>query len=145
MRTGERRALGPLPDQREIVAAFAGEPAAAGHPVLAWAVVLAELHRRRHGDPLAAAGIDCRRSELIAAVDSWTRDALPALRHGHSLGAVLDRMAAAHVHAGHLLHTCEQVSDARVHAAWYRLATLADEWSDLIAGYPPATARRRAG
>ncbi|MFC8047996.1 DUF4254 domain-containing protein [Nocardia sp. NPDC057353] len=132
MRSGE------LPDRRELLAAFDSRPEAGDHPVAGWAAALAELHRQRHRDPLATAGIDCRRAELVAAVDRWAGTVRAVPVRGVSLGAVLDRMAAAHVHAAHLLHTCEQVSDTRVHAAWYRLATLADEWSDLIAGYVPA-------
>ncbi|MFI6040389.1 DUF4254 domain-containing protein [Nocardia sp. NPDC051321] len=130
-----------LPDQRELVAAFGspeGDPSAE-HPLIGWARRLATLHRQRHGNPLAAAGIDCRRAELVAAIDTWVATQLPRrsctdhLRTG-SLGATIDRMAAAHAHASHLLHTAEKVSDVRVHAAWYRLASLADEWTDLIVG-----------
>ncbi|MEV0359117.1 DUF4254 domain-containing protein [Nocardia sp. NPDC050697] len=129
-----------LPDRRELLAAFAAPAEAGDEPVTRSAAMLAELHRQRHRDPLAAAGIDCRRAELVAAVDRWVGAARPARVRGISLGALLDRMAAAHVHADHLLHHCDRVSDTRVHTAWYRLATLADEWSDLIAGYLPERA-----
>ncbi|MEV6555664.1 DUF4254 domain-containing protein [Nocardia sp. NPDC051756] len=130
-----------LPDQRELVAAFgshAGDPNT-DHPLIDLARRLATLHRQRPGNPLGAAGIDCRRAELVAAIDNWVATQLPRrsctehLRTG-SLGATVDRMAAAHAHASHLLHTAEKVSDLRVHAAWYRLAALADEWTDLIVG-----------
>lgn len=130
-----------LPDQRELVAAFgshAGDPNT-DHPLIDLARRLATLHRQRHGNPLGAAGIDCRRAELVAAIDNWVATQLPRrsctehLRTG-SLGATVDRMAAAHAHASHLLHSAEKVSDLRVHAAWYRLASLADEWTDLIVG-----------
>ncbi|MGY1947709.1 DUF4254 domain-containing protein [Nocardia asiatica] len=139
-----------LPDQRELVAAFGGHPSDSNedHPVIAWARTLAALHRQRHCDPLAAAGIDCRRAELVATIDAWVVGQLPNRRspdrlRAESLGATVDRMAAAHVHASHLLHTAEKVSDARVHAAWYRLALLADEWTDLITGGVRETARGR--
>ncbi|WP_069164642.1 DUF4254 domain-containing protein [Nocardia altamirensis] len=129
----------PLPDQRELVAAFGGQSGdpVADHPLIDWARTLATLHRQRHRDPLGAAGIDCRRAELVAAIDAWVATKLPRRRctehlRARSLGATVDRMAAAHVHASHLLHTAEKVSDDRVHAAWYRLASLADEWTDLI-------------
>ncbi|WP_405160927.1 DUF4254 domain-containing protein [Nocardia sp. NBC_01499] len=130
-----------LPDQRELVAAFGshqGDPST-DHPLIDWARSLATLHRQRHGNPLAAAGIDCRRAELVATIDTWVATQLPRrsctehLRAG-SLGATVDRMAAAHAHASHLLHTADKVSDDRVHAAWYRLASLADEWTDLLVG-----------
>ncbi|NEW40808.1 DUF4254 domain-containing protein [Nocardia cyriacigeorgica] len=129
----------PLPDQRELVAAFTGRTEE--HPLLDWAKALATLHRERQRNPLATAGIDCRRHELVARIDGWVRTRIPAryatrqLRAA-SLGATVDRMAAAHVHASHLLHTAERVSDDRVHAAWYRLALLADTWTDLITSAP---------
>lgn len=143
----DRPPAGRLPDQRELVAAFTGggerEP---GRPLLIWARTLADLHRRRHGDPLATAGIDCRRAELVALIDRWI-EAEPTVRRARrpradSLGTTIDRMAAAHVHASHLLHSAECVSDDRVHAAWYRLALLADEWTDLVTGAEQV--RRRA-
>lgn len=142
----ERTLACRLPDQRELVAAFVGtgerEP---GRPLLVWANTLADLHRRRHGDPLGTAGIDCRRAELVALIDRWIDTELAGRRDrrpwADSLGATIDRMAAAHVHANHLLHSVECVSDERVHAAWYRLALLADEWTDLITGAEPI--RRR--
>ncbi|WP_416563525.1 DUF4254 domain-containing protein [Nocardia testacea] len=140
----ERATACRLPDQRELVAAFSGaEGTAAGRPLLAWANTLADLHRRRHADPLATAGIDCRRAELVALIDRWigTGPAGRRPRRDDSLGATIDRMAAAHVHADHLLHHAECVSDDRVHAAWYRLALLADEWTDLVSGAAPV--RRR--
>ncbi|MGQ4616504.1 DUF4254 domain-containing protein [Nocardia sp. R7R-8] len=140
----------PLPDQRELVAAFGGHSSESGqdHPLVGWARALAALHKRRHGDPLAAAGIDCRRAELVATIDAWVVDQLPRKRaidqlRSESIGATVDRMAAAHVHASHLLHTAEKVSDTRVHAAWYRLALLADEWTDLITGGVRETMRAR--
>ncbi|MGQ4598196.1 DUF4254 domain-containing protein [Nocardia sp. R6R-6] len=139
----------PLPDQRELVAAFGARPSDSDddHPLLAWAATLATLHRQLRTDPLSAAGTDCRRAELVSAIDAWVVGRLPGKRstdhpRAESLGATVDRMAAAHVHASHLLHTAEKVSDVRVHAAWYRLASLADEWTDLITGGVRETVRR---
>ncbi|MEV0364181.1 DUF4254 domain-containing protein [Nocardia fusca] len=142
----ERATACRLPDQRELVAAFTGaESRETGQPLLIWATGLADLHRRRHGDPLATAGIDCRRAELVALIDRWISTEPPGRQirrqRDNSFGATIDRMAAAHVHANHLLHHAERVSDERVHAAWYRLALLADEWTDLVAGAEPV--RRR--
>lgn len=144
--TRERATACRLPDQRELVAAFSGsERPQPGQPLLCWAHSLATLHRRRHGDPLSTAGIDCRRAELVALIDRWAEAQATAGRthpRADSLGATIDRMAAAHVHANHLLHSAERVSDDRVHAAWYRLALLADEWTDLVTGAAPARRRR---
>ena len=137
-----------LPDQRELVAAFSGHSGPLDdHPLIGWARALAALHRQRRTEPLDAAGIDCRRAELVATIDDWVATQLPrraATEHLRTepLGATVDRMAAAHVHASHLLHTAEKVSDDRVHAAWYRLALLADEWTDLITGAIQAKARK---
>lgn len=143
----ERTTACRLPDQRELVAAFAGPgERETGRPLLTWANTLAELHRRRHTDPLATAGIDCRRAELVALIDRWIDTELTERRARRtridSLGATIDRMAAAHVHANHLLHSAECVSDDRVHAAWYRLALLADEWTDLVTGAEGVRRRR---
>ncbi|MFE9327458.1 DUF4254 domain-containing protein [Nocardia sp. NPDC052278] len=139
-----------LPDQRELVAAFGGHPVEPGqdHPLIPLAQALADLHRQRHGDPLATAGIDCRRAELVSAIDTWVITRVPQRRstahiRAESIGATMDRMAAAYVHASHLLHTAEKVTDDRVHAAWYRLALLADHWSDLIIGAAQANSRPR--
>ncbi|WP_433524949.1 DUF4254 domain-containing protein [Nocardia pseudovaccinii] len=139
-----------LPDQRELVAAFGGHPVEPGqdHPLIPLAHALADLHRQRHGDPLATAGIDCRRAELVSAIDTWVITRVPQRRstahiRAESIGATMDRMAAAYVHASHLLHTAEKVTDDRVHAAWYRLALLADQWSDLIIGAAQVNSRPR--
>ncbi|MEU1984255.1 DUF4254 domain-containing protein [Nocardia sp. NPDC019395] len=143
VRNSRDRALAlRLPDQRELVAAFtAAEHPPTGQPLLTWANTLAHLHRRRHGDPLSTAGIDCRRAEVVELIDRWAGTQVNEARTGRprsdSLGMTIDRMAAAHVHASHLLHHCERVSDDRVHAAWYRLALLADEWTDLVTGAEP--------
>ncbi|MET8870964.1 DUF4254 domain-containing protein [Nocardia sp. NPDC004604] len=139
-----------LPDQRELIGAFGGHPPEPGseHPLVPLARVLADLHRRRHDDPLGTAGIDCRRAELVSAIDTWVITRVPQRRstahiRAESIGATLDRMAAAYTHASHLLHTAEKVSDDRVHAAWYRLALLADQWSDLIIGAAQDNPRTR--
>ncbi|WP_327093675.1 DUF4254 domain-containing protein [Nocardia vinacea] len=139
-----------LPDQRELVAAFGGHPVepAREHPLIPLAHALADLHRQRHGDPLATAGIDCRRAELVSAIDTWVITRVPQRRstahiRAESIGATMDRMAAAYVHASHLLHTAEKVADDRVHAAWYRLALLADHWTDLIIGAAQDNPRTR--
>ncbi|MEU7764378.1 DUF4254 domain-containing protein [Nocardia sp. NPDC049190] len=110
-RSGVRK----VPDQRALVAAFGEhrDDPAEDHPLVGWAGMLATLRRHRQADPLAAAGIDCRRAELVAAIDAWVTDQLPRQRstehlRTRSLGATVDRMAAAHVQASHLLRTAEK-------------------------------------
>lgn len=57
--------------------------------------------------------------------------------HSESLGTVIDRLAVRQVQAFHLLMNAEP-SDPIVHAAWYRLAELVDDYTDLTT----AVARR---
>lgn len=126
-----------LPDWHDLLAAFGGHGGAqaAAHPVLRAAAALGELHCRRREQPGRSAEIDCCRMELIADIDSWV-SARPGSAHrlrAESLGGVVDRMAAAHMHANRLLHSTVDVSDERVHTAWHRLAALADGWTDLVA------------
>ncbi|MBB5912625.1 hypothetical protein BJY24_001492 [Nocardia transvalensis] len=129
-----------LPDWHELLAAFCGhlDDDPDGHPVVRWARALAELHLRRHDEPSHAAEIDGGRAELVAAIDNWVGATLHPPRnrrrgpYPESLGGAVDRMAAAQVHATRLLHTVADISDERVHTAWHRLATLADDWSDLV-------------
>lgn len=47
-----------------------------------------------------------------------------------SMGVVVDRLARQQVRAYHLLMTAKP-SDPLVHAEWYRLAQLVDDYTDL--------------
>ncbi|MFC8046764.1 DUF4254 domain-containing protein [Nocardia sp. NPDC057353] len=49
-----------------------------------------------------------------------------------TMGTVIDRLAQAQVRAYHLLMTVDDVAAPHVHAAWFRLAELVDEYTDLI-------------
>jgi hypothetical protein len=124
-----------LPDWHELLAAFCGqlgdEPGA--HPVTSWARTLAELHLTRRESPLRTAEIDCRRAEIVAHIDDWIAVATHTRRPApQSLGAVVDAMAAAQVRAVMLLRGRTEAADDRIHSAWSLLASLADEWSELI-------------
>jgi hypothetical protein len=131
--------IAPLPDWHALLAAFCGHlgDRTEDHPVVRYARTLAELHLRRPDEPAHVAEIDCRRAELVAKIDRWISERLtpPHTRRplAESPGNAIDRMAAAQVHANHLLHTATDITDGRVHAAWYRLATLADAWTDQVA------------
>ncbi|WP_460696243.1 DUF4254 domain-containing protein [Nocardia thraciensis] len=134
---GRWRSDGPapvLPDWHELLSAFLGHigDVPGDHPVTRTARALAELHLARHRDPRRADEIDGRRSELVASIDDWVAAHTVARPRAQSLGAAVDAMAAAQVRAAHLLRSVENVGDERVHAAWFRLAALADGWTDLV-------------
>ncbi|MGV9676499.1 DUF4254 domain-containing protein [Nocardia sp. NPDC003482] len=122
------------PDWHELLAAFCGHigDRPEDHPVTRWARSLAELHLARREQPLHAAEIDCRRNELVALIDDWVGANTTRRPRAQSLGAMIDAMAAAQVRAIHLLRHTDSVTDARVHAAWYLLASLADAWTDQV-------------
>ncbi|GAB4584886.1 DUF4254 domain-containing protein [Nocardia sp. IFM 10818] len=133
---GAARTRPGLPDWHELLAAFGGHRGGRpdDHPVVRSAARLAELHRNRREDPGHASEIDCRRAELIALIDNWVLlEFGPAPdRHPSSPGGFVDRMAAAQVRANRLLHTSDDLSGVLVHTAWYRLAALADGWTDFV-------------
>ncbi|MBF6331567.1 DUF4254 domain-containing protein [Nocardia transvalensis] len=145
------RAARPTPpDWHELLAAFCGHigDQPEDHPITRWARDLAELHLVRREHPLRAAEIDCRRSELVARIDDWVGAHTARRPRPESLGAIVDGMAAAQVRATHLLRSVDDVTDERVHAAWFLLASLADGWSDLVErtfGILPATRRWALG
>ncbi len=136
-RAARWRADGPapiLPDWHELLAAFLGHigDQPGDHPVTRWAQDLAALHHQRRGDPLRSAEIDGRRGELVARIDRWAAEHTVARPRTRSLGAAVDAMAAAQVRAAHLLRSIDDVGDERVYAAWFLLATLADDWTGLV-------------
>lgn len=84
-----------------------------------------------------------RRAELVGSVDTWAASHLPTPRSDarstpETLGIVVDRIAYTQVHAYRLLLTADDLAAPRVHAAWHRLAELADSYTDLV----PAVGRR---
>ncbi|MCM6777616.1 DUF4254 domain-containing protein [Nocardia sp. CDC159] len=129
-----RRPASTPPDWHELLAAFCGHigDQPEDHPVTRWARALAELHLARREQPLHAAEIDCRRNELVARIDDWIGANTTRGPRSESLGAVVDGMAAAQVRATHLLRSVDDVTDERVHAAWFLLASMADGWTDLV-------------
>ncbi|MEV6771719.1 DUF4254 domain-containing protein [Nocardia sp. NPDC051030] len=137
-----------LPDWHELLAAFCGHigDQPDDHPVTRWARELALLRLERRERPADTGRIDELRSQRVHFIDEWV--AGRALRRGaaraDSLGTVVDEMAAAHVHAVHLLRTARKVSDEEVHAAWFRLARMADDWTDRAAGVFAPRERRSA-
>lgn len=137
MSTRTRLSCAKLPDWHELLAAFCGhigdQPGT--HPITRCAFALAELHLALLEHPEHAAVIDCTRAELAADIDEWVTLHLPRTRHRRhreSFGAVVDRMAAAQVHANHVLRTAASAGEERVHTAWYQLAALADQWTDHV-------------
>lgn len=136
-----------LPDWHELLAAFCGHigDRPEDHPVTRWARLLAELHLTRRRQPGRVAEIDRRRAHAVACIDDFVKvRARRCAGSGESLGAVVDAMAAAHIRAVHLLRTVESVSDERVHAAWFLLASMADGWTDRVDGVFGEGVRRSA-
>ncbi|WP_405166815.1 DUF4254 domain-containing protein [Nocardia sp. NBC_01499] len=130
-----RRAL--LPDWHELSAALRMQTGdrAGDHLVIQLARALAQLHHTRRAQPERLVEIDCRRSEVVTVIDEWVAKQVTPRRAkdrpAESLGSTVDRMAAAQILADHLLMTAENVPEQRVHAAWSRLAALANKWTDL--------------
>ncbi|WP_249643774.1 DUF4254 domain-containing protein [Nocardia sputi] len=110
------------------------------HPLTSIAHRFGQLHQQRLHDP-ACPVCPCR-AELSRQADLWVVEHVPpahpeAILHSESLGTVIDRLAVQQVRAFHLLMNAEP-SDPIVHAAWYRLAELVDDYTDLTT----AVARR---
>ncbi|WP_147129041.1 DUF4254 domain-containing protein [Nocardia ninae] len=132
---GGRRPL--LPDWHELSAALRLQTGdrPGDHLVIQLARALAQLHHTRRAQPDRLVEIDCRRSEVVTVIDDWVAKQVPPRRtqdqQAESLGSTIDRMAAAQILADHLLMTAENVPEQRVHAAWSRLAALANQWTDL--------------
>ncbi|ATL71474.1 DUF4254 domain-containing protein [Nocardia terpenica] len=106
------------------------------HPLADWAYQLVVLHERSVPTVVEGNEIGCERVDLIRTIDTWTKRQAPQHRNGsalhtESLGSVVDRIAAAHVHAVHMLMT-RPVAHACVHAAWHHLAELTDAYTDLV-------------
>ncbi|WP_280425305.1 DUF4254 domain-containing protein [Nocardia carnea] len=103
------------------------------HPLTAIAYRFGQLHQQHLHSPACPR---CQyRSELSRQADLWVAEHAPpphpdAVLHFESLGTVIDRLAVQQVRAFHLLMTAEP-SDPEVHAAWYRLAELIDDYTDL--------------
>ncbi|MFI6867498.1 DUF4254 domain-containing protein [Nocardia sp. NPDC050406] len=140
-----------MPDWHELLAAFCGHigDQPEDHPVTRWARLLAELHLARRRQPDRLVEIDRRRAQVVRSIDDFVimrarRRAERAMATRESLGAAVDAMAAAHVRAVHLLRTVESVSDERVHAAWFLLASMADGWTDRVHGVIGESVRRSA-
>ncbi|KQY33227.1 hypothetical protein ASD42_15210 [Nocardia sp. Root136] len=136
-------ATGPLPLSDILVRACRGHRVVGG-PLLWFARDLAVLHEKRivgrggrvDTDPAVLREIDCRRSELVLAIDDWVLRAIPQHRlgatlHTETVGAVIDRMAEASVRAHHALMT-RAANDEMLHCAWHHLAELADAYDDLV-------------
>ncbi|WP_157103791.1 hypothetical protein [Nocardia harenae] len=82
----------------------------------------------------------------MGSVDTWAAQHLPPPRSNarpvaESFGTVVDRIAYSQVRAYRLLMTADDLAAPRVHAAWYRLAELADTYTDLITAFGRRTVR----
>lgn len=121
-----------FPSGEELLAAIRGHHVGP-HPLTRLASELGYLHRSHRGQQHAPT---CwRRTAVTAAIDLWVTAHLPTPRpraalHTETLGTTVDRLAAAQVHAYHLLMTLPP-ADPQVHAAWSRLAELVNAYADL--------------
>ncbi|WP_227980540.1 DUF4254 domain-containing protein [Nocardia spumae] len=123
-----------MPDCQEVLAACCGHigDQPDDHPVTRSARELAELHLMRRSSPMRAAEIDCRRRELVVAIDHWASPRTAAPAHARSLGAAVDGLAAAQVRATVLLRTLGDPRDERVRVAWSMVGFMADDWTGLV-------------
>ncbi|WP_051023344.1 DUF4254 domain-containing protein [Nocardia pneumoniae] len=126
-----------FPSDDELLLSMRGRPVG-DHPLSPAASEFAQLYEQLREHPDRMYEISCRRDELILEIDVWVAQRLPvphpdATLHTETLGAVIDRLAESQVHAYELLMTVDP-ADPRVHAAWYRLAELADGYTDLTTG-----------
>ncbi|WP_280446156.1 DUF4254 domain-containing protein [Nocardia brasiliensis] len=106
------------------------------NPLARWAYRLADLHRGDESadDSIAAPEVH---ADLVYDIDVWVERIVPQHRRGgtvhtETMGSVIDRIAAAQVHADALLKGTATASAPEVHAAWYRLAELVDGYNDLV-------------
>ena len=123
-----------MPDGHELLAACCGHIGdhADDHPVTRCARELAELHLLRRSSPVRTAEIDCRRREIIVAIDLWVGARTAAPARARSLGAAVDGLAAAQVRATLLLRTIGDTRDERVQVAWSTVGFMAEDWAGLV-------------
>ncbi|MBW0271280.1 hypothetical protein ATM97_10690 [Nocardia sp. MH4] len=140
---GPPATTGLLPLSDLLVRACRGHRVVGG-PLLWFARDLAVLHEKRivgrggfvDTDPVVLREIDCRRAELVLAIDDWVHRGVPQHRlgatlHTETIGAVIDRLAESSVRAHHALMTMP-ANDEMLHCAWHHLAELADAYDDLV-------------
>ncbi|WP_406279127.1 DUF4254 domain-containing protein [Nocardia sp. NBC_00881] len=123
-----------FPSDDELLLSIRGRPIGT-HPLSPLARQFGQLHEELLGTPKYQDESFCRRRELVLSVDVWVSERLPAPHpiatlHTETIGAVIDRLAESQVLAYYLLMTLDP-TDPQVHAAWYRVAELADGYTDL--------------
>ncbi|WP_067665701.1 hypothetical protein [Nocardia miyunensis] len=127
-----------LPDWHELTAAFRAAfgsgGAATEHPVTACACQLARVHRQPC--PRRRTVVARRRARLIAAIDAWAAEHVRGPARVGSIGAYVDRMAAAAAAAHQALHSGEPVS-GMVHMAFTDAAALAAGWTEIALEVAP--------
>ncbi|MGI5219429.1 DUF4254 domain-containing protein [Nocardia sp. CA-290969] len=103
------------------------------HPLASVAHQFGQLHQQHLRGPTSTKYTS--RAQLSLQADRWVVEHVPlahpeATLHFESLGTVIDRIAVQQVRAFHLLMNTEP-SAPIVHTAWYRLAELVDDYTDL--------------
>ncbi|WP_433574667.1 hypothetical protein [Nocardia brasiliensis] len=134
-RSRRRQGDNTLPSVQEIRHALRGKPVDAA--LCREVRELVQLHRYRRSHPLKSSEIDCRRVELVAQIDRRLDDSpaasppLRSLAHSSTVGALLDRMAAAAARALDKL-VAGGPSDPATRRAWGRVAELEGRYAQLL-------------
>ncbi|MFI9508607.1 hypothetical protein [Nocardia sp. NPDC052566] len=134
-----------LPSKDKLLIAVTLMSVVDGDVVCEQARKLAALHFRRHEQVVDSRRWQAERWDAITAIDSWVRGhAKPAHPSApiclETLGALVDRVAAAAAHATWVLCTEEACGD-RTHDAWTALARLELKYDELA--HQLADGRRR--
>ncbi len=121
-----------LPSPTELLYAVGGRKAEG--PVCSLASALSESYRLESGSSGNPA--QSRRRILIAEINSWSSEYLPAPRAGirvyeRTLGELIDVIAEGAARAFHLLRNDDPAGEL-MHAEWTRLAELQIAYRDLV-------------
>ncbi|WP_330251435.1 DUF4254 domain-containing protein [Nocardia sp. NBC_00565] len=123
-----------FPSGEELLSAIRGHHVGQ-HPLDEYAHELGSMYTDLLAQPELEELSQVGTASFVGVIDEWVAARLPQPRpgaalHTEGIGAVIDRMAAALIHAYHLLMTLDPAGP-RVHAAWSHLAELVDAYTDL--------------
>ncbi|MGQ4600370.1 hypothetical protein [Nocardia sp. R6R-6] len=125
--------LDVLPTKHELLLAITGHNVTGA--VCEWARELAALHAQRGQAPERVQEIDCRRTDIVTAIDDWLSGLIPHLDDRNdmvSVGALIDHAAAAANRSLVVLAT-DGANCIRMHEAWTHLGELELMYDHLLA------------